>query len=115
MATEKKRPKAAEVRLMDELYIDESGKVQTKTNHAGGINGGITNGMPLIFKVFMRPTPSIFQPQNTVDLKNGTNSLLRIQGRHDPCIALRAVPVIESVCAFVLCDLFMKGNALVIN
>lgn len=99
----------------DALFIGENGKVQAKTNHAGGINGGITNGMPLIFKVFMRPTPSIFQVQDTVDLKNGTNASLRIQGRHDPCIALRAVPVIESVCALALCDLFMRNNALKIN
>jgi chorismate synthase len=77
----------------------ENGKVVTATNHCGGILGGITDGMPLIFRAAVKPTPSIAQPQQTVDLQTGTNTTLEIHGRHDPCIVPRAVPVIEAAAA----------------
>jgi chorismate synthase len=83
----------------------EDGQVRTRTNRAGGVNGGITNGMPVVFTVAMRPTPSISQEQDTVDLTTGQNAKLVIHGRHDPCIVHRAVPVIEAAAALAACQL----------
>ena len=88
----------------------EDGAVTARTNHAGGILGGITSGMPIVFRATMKPTPSIARPQNTVRLSAKENTTLEIHGRHDPCIAQRAVPVVEAVAAIVLLDLLMEGN-----
>ena len=84
-------------------FVVEDGKVVTKTNHAGGINGGITNGMPVTFEVTIRPTPSIALPQESVDLRTGEEIEIEIKGRHDPCIVPRAVPVIEAAAALAAC------------
>ena len=84
-------------------YVD--GKVVTETNNCGGILGGITNGMPVIFRVAVKPTPSISQKQKTVDLQKKENSELEVHGRHDPCIVPRAVPVIEAVTAIAIINL----------
>jgi chorismate synthase len=81
------------------------GRVVTKTNHNGGINGGISNGMPLIIRCVVKPTPSIYKEQDTVDMKDGTERILQIQGRHDPAIVHRARVVADSVIALVLCDM----------
>ena len=86
-------------------FVMDGDTVRTLTNHAGGINGGITNGMPLVFRVAMRPTPSIGKAQQTVSLSNGTNETLTIEGRHDPCIVKRALPVIEAAAALAVCEI----------
>lgn len=80
-----------------------NGKVVTKTNHAGGVNGGITNGMPVTFEATIRPTPSISLPQESVDLRTGEETEIEIHGRHDPCIVPRAIPVIEAAAALAAC------------
>ena len=82
----------------------KDGRVVTKTNHAGGVNGGITNGMPVTFEVTIRPTPSIALPQESVDLRTGEETKIEIKGRHDPCIVPRAVPVIEAAAALAACE-----------
>lgn len=83
------------------------GEIKTATNNAGGINGGITNGMPIVFRTAIKPTPSIYKEQNSVSLANKTEQKLQIQGRHDPCIVQRAVPVVEAVTAFTVLDLIV--------
>ena len=88
----------------DPYYLD-GGQIRTKTNHAGGINGGITNGMPLILTAAFRPTPSIAKPQQTINLVTGQPTEFTITGRHDPCIVHRAVPVVEAAAALALCQL----------
>lgn len=88
----------------DPLYID-GGTVRAEQNCAGGINGGITNGMPVTFEVTMRPTPSIARTQFTVDMAKMENAELELTGRHDPCVVPRAVPVIEAAAALAACEL----------
>ena len=88
----------------DPFCMDGS-TVRTRTNHTGGVNGGITNGMPVVFEVAIRPTPSIAREQDTVDLSTGKDAKLVIEGRHDPCIVHRAVPVIEAAAALAACEL----------
>ena len=83
----------------------QDGRVVTETNNCGGILGGITNGMPVIFRAAVKPTPSISQKQKTVDLQKKENAELEIHGRHDPCIVPRAVPVIEAVTAIAIINL----------
>lgn len=86
-------------------YCYKDGKVVTTTNNMGGILGGITNGMPIIFRAVVKPTPSIASKQNTVDLQTKENAELEIKGRHDPCIVPRAVPVIEAVTAIAIINM----------
>ena len=84
----------------------KDGKVVTETNNCGGILGGISDGMPIIFRAAIKPTPSISQKQRTVNLQTGENAELEIRGRHDPCIVPRAVSVIEAATAIALINLF---------
>lgn len=83
----------------------KDGKVVTETNNCGGILGGITNGMPILFKAVVKPTSSIAQKQKSVDLQKKENTNLEVHGRHDPCIVPRAVPVIEAVTAIAIINL----------
>lgn len=88
----------------DEYYL-ENGNIKTKTNNNGGILGGITNGMPIIFNVAIKPTASMFKEQNTVNIVTMEETTLCIEGRHDPCIVQRALPVIEAVAAIGITEL----------
>lgn len=94
----------------NDSFIVENGAISVETNHAGGILGGITTGMPIVLRAAFKPTPSISKPQKTVSLSAMENAGLEIHGRHDPCIAHRAVPVVEAVTAAVLLDLLLEGN-----
>ena len=94
----------------NDAFSVADGAVVTDTNHAGGILGGITNGMPILLRTAMKPTPSIARAQKTVRLSQMEEIPLEIRGRHDPCIAHRAVPVVEAVTAAGLLDLLLEGN-----
>lgn len=90
----------------DSYFYDETGSIKTHTNHAGGILGGITTGMPLIFRCAFKPTPSIAKEQDSVDLSAHRNVKLQIKGRHDPCIVPRAIPVVEAAAALAVMNLW---------
>lgn len=93
----------------DEFIINHKG-VTTETNNNGGLLGGITNSMPVIVRVAIKPTPSIGKEQNTINVKNGMPQTIKVEGRHDPCIVPRAVPVVESALALALLDCFMDRS-----
>lgn len=94
-------------------FCMEDGKVVTATNRSGGVQGGITNGMPVIFRCAVRATPSIAKTQQTVSLRAGENAEINIHGRHDPCILPRAVPVIEAMAAIGVMELWKERQACV--
>ena len=92
----------------DEFYIDKNGEVKTVENNHGGILGGISSGMPIIVRLAFKPTPSIGKPQHTIDFVKREETELNVVGRHDPCVAVRAVPVVEAVTAVVITDMLLE-------
>ena len=92
----------------NDQFLYENGRVVTKTNNNGGINGGITNGMPIVFNCVVKPTPSILKEQGTVHLGNKENTSLSIEGRHDPAIVRRAAVVVDSVSAICVADMLAQ-------
>lgn len=96
--------------VCNDAFTIVDGNIRTETNHCGGILGGITNGMPVIFRVAFKPTPSIAKPQQTVDLSSGKTVQLQVRGRHDPCIVPRAVPVVEAAAAVAIFDLILSNT-----
>lgn len=89
----------------NDSFCIKDGKIATRTNNSGGINGGITNGMPVKFRCAVRPTPTLSREQNTVDISSMTEAVLASKGRHDPCIVHRARVVVDCVCALVIADI----------
>lgn len=97
--------------MYNDAFTLENGVIRTQTNNCGGILGGITNGMPLLFTAAIKPTPSITKPQQSVSLSRMEVTTLQIKGRHDPCIVPRAVPVIEAAAAIAIYDAFLEYKA----
>ena len=87
----------------NDAFVMEAGRVRTETNRSGGIQGGISNGEPIFFRVAFKPTATIFKPQKTVTV-SGEETELQARGRHDPCVLPRAVPMVEAMAALVVCD-----------
>ena len=96
--------------IANDSFCTDGNKILTTTNNNGGINGGITNGMPIVFKTAIKPTPSIAMEQSTINIKEMTDCKMSIHGRHDPCIAHRAVCVIEAAAAIVMADLVLEAK-----
>ncbi|MCL1789015.1 MAG: chorismate synthase [Oscillospiraceae bacterium] len=94
----------------NDSFFMENGAVRTRTNHSGGILGGITNGMPVIFRAAFKPTPSIAKEQNSVSLSRSEDAVLHVTGRHDPCIVPRAVPCVEAAAAIAIYDAYLQAN-----
>lgn len=96
----------------NDQFIIKNGQIQTNKNNHGGILGGISSGMPIIFRVAVKPTPSIPLEQNSVDLNKKASEKLKISGRHDPCIVPRAVPAVEAVASIAILDLLLGSKKL---
>lgn len=96
----------------DAFYFDQNGDVKTRTNYCGGILGGITTGMPIVFQTAFKPTPSIGKQQETVDLQTGESYTLSVKGRHDPCIVPRAAPVVEAAACIASLELLAQSGLL---
>ena len=94
----------------DPFYLDETGKVLTDGNNHGGILGGISSGMPIVFRAAIKPTPSIAREQRSVNTEKAENCTLSVRGRHDPCIVPRAVPCIEAAAAAAVYDLILESE-----
>ena len=94
----------------NDAYRVENGRVVTETNHCGGILGGISNGMPIVFRAAIKPTPSIGKTQKSVSLSSMTDTDLNIRGRHDPCIVPRAVPCVEAAAAIAIFDALVSSG-----
>lgn len=95
-------------RSANDSFYNDSGRVKTRTNNNGGINGGYSNGMPVVFNCAVKPTPSIAAEQSTVDMVTGENATIKVTGRHDPAIIRRICPVATAMTAIVICDA-LKG------
>ena len=95
----------------NDAFEIKDGRIDTVTNHNGGINGGITNGMPIRMSVVIKPTPSIAQPQHTVNLSTKENVTIEIHGRHDPAIIHRARAVVDAMTAFTLADMLASAHS----
>jgi chorismate synthase len=95
--------------VADEFISSPEGKITTSTNHSGGIQGGISNGMDITFRVAVKPTPTIARPLHTVDAE-GNPTVLESHGRHDPCILMRVPPVIEAMAAIALYDAMLQRS-----
>jgi chorismate synthase len=93
--------------INDAFYLKPDGKISAKTNHSGGIQGGISNGEDIYFRVAFKPVATLFKEQQTVD-KDGNEILLKAKGRHDPCVLPRAVPIVEAMAAMVILDYYLK-------
>lgn len=91
-------------------YVISEGRLSTRTNNNGGILGGITSGMPVVFRAAIKPTPSISQTQSSVDISSMKEVQLKVEGRHDPCIVPRAIPVVEAAAAIVILDMMLEGR-----
>jgi chorismate synthase len=92
--------------MCNDEFVNDGGRIRTKTNHSGGVQGGITNGEDVVFNVAFKPIPSIMQPQQTVDIQ-GNPTILEIQGRHDVCVVPRVVPMVEAMAAMVTLDFIL--------
>jgi chorismate synthase len=93
----------------DEFYKDDSGKIRTKSNHSGGVQGGISNGEDIYFRVAFKPVATIMQDQESVDV-HGNPAIVSGKGRHDPCVLPRAVPIVEAMAALVLVDMYLRNR-----
>lgn len=98
----------------NDVFINDNGKIKTKTNHSGGIQGGISNGMPITFQVAFKPVSTIMRDQFTVD-SLGNEAIVKGRGRHDPCVVPRAVPIVEAMAALVIVDHLLRYRALTEN
>jgi chorismate synthase len=94
----------------DQFYTDENGAVRTRTNHSGGIQGGISNGQEIYFRVAFKPVATILQPQATIN-DQGEEITLAGRGRHDPCVLPRAVPIVDAMTNLVLADMLLRARA----
>ncbi len=94
----------------DAFYTDETGRIRTRTNRSGGIQGGISNGEDIVFRVAFKPTATVLREQNTVT-RGGEATTLKARGRHDPCVLPRAVPMVEAMVHLVLCDHWLRQRA----
>ncbi len=94
----------------NDAYVMQNGKVATSTDNMGGILGGISNGMPILIRAAIKPTPSISVPQKTVDLSTKENASLSVKGRHDPCVVPKAVPAVEAAVAVTLADHMIRAG-----
>lgn len=92
----------------DSFYIDDQGKTRTRTNHSGGIQGGISNGEDIYFRVAFKPVATIMQDQESVN-ESGESVTVSGKGRHDPCVVPRAVPIVEAMSALVIADFYLRN------
>jgi chorismate synthase len=97
----------------NDIFCSEDGKISTKTNHSGGIQGGISNGQDIYFRVAFKPVATILTEQETVDIEGNTTTLTA-KGRHDPCVLPRAVPIVESMAAMTILDHYLRKNAVIL-
>jgi chorismate synthase len=93
----------------NDIFSSAEGKIQTKSNHSGGIQGGISNGMDITFNVAFKPVATIMQAQSSID-SDGNEVTLEGKGRHDPCVVPRAVPIVEAMAAIVLADHYLRNR-----
>jgi chorismate synthase len=96
----------------NDAFTFKGDEITSPSNNAGGILGGISSGMPVVTRIAIKPTPSILKEQSTVNIKSGKETTIKIHGRHDPCIVPRAVPVVKSMMAIMLCDLALRAQIL---